>query len=297
VEGLEFIYSRGYIHGNLKPGNILLDTMLKPLLSDFGLPGRLVPGSVGSPYMAPEQVQGGVVDRRADVYALGALLYATLAGAEPPAGVVVSPRSSRPDLPESVEMVIFKAMAQNPDQRFQSATEFFNAMQTALVTPQPVSPPVYQPAPAPAVAPVPTVSQTVNVESQKRGTNWVGIIIAIFVLIALCLGAIFLYQNYSQNHASAPVATNPPVTQPTIVQPTNEPNATKAPRPTKPANEQPTNPPETQPTNPPENQPTRQPPGGGSPICGSLGLIVLPMAVIGANRFKKKRTEAKSKAE
>ncbi len=133
VEGVEQIHSQGYVHGNITPSNILLDEMLHPLLSDFGLPARI--GTAVSPFLAPEQVQGGIVDRRADVYALGVLLYTTLVGAEPPAGLVVSPRSRRPDIPEGVERVIFKAMAQNPDQRFQSATEFFSAMRTAFETP------------------------------------------------------------------------------------------------------------------------------------------------------------------
>jgi len=58
------------------------------------------------------------VDRRTDVYALGVLLYTTLVGVAPSAGMVVSPRANRSDIPEGVERVIFKAMAQNPDQRF-----------------------------------------------------------------------------------------------------------------------------------------------------------------------------------
>ena len=272
VEGLEFIHSRGYIHGNLKPGNILLDAGMQPLLSDFGLPGKL--GNVSSSYMAPEQVQGGVVDRRADVYALGALLYASLAGVEPPAGVVVSPRSNRPDLPEAVEMVVFKAMAQNPDQRFQSATEFFSAMQTALLTALPAS----TPPPVPAVAPMPTVSQSVTVESQKKGTNWVGIVIGVFVILALCIGAVFIYRTYSQNQPADPIDPPPPVEQPT-----NEPMPTQEPLPTQPP-EPPAQLPEDQPDSPPQESP-----GTGLPICNSIGLVGVPLVVIGASRLRKKR--------
>jgi serine/threonine protein kinase len=302
VEGLEFIHSQGYPHGNLTPSNILLDAMLHPLLSDFGLPGRI--GGEVSPYLAPEQVQGGMVDRRADVYALGVLLYTTLVGAEPPAGVVVSPRSRRPDLPEGVERVIFKAMAQNPDQRFQTATEFFNAMRAAFVTPAPASQPVYAPTP---VAPVPVVSQTVTVGGQKRGTNWVAIILGVFVVLALCIGGIFIYQVYTQNQSATPGAPTQPVAQPTqappiIIFPTQPPPVTQVlptsePNPTRPPLERPTSPPE-QPTQPAEQppqveQPTPPPaqgtPGTGSLPCGSVGLIVAPMVVLGASRLTKKR--------
>jgi len=309
VEGLEFIHSQGYIHGNLTPGNILLDAMLHPLLSDIGLPGR--PGMAGSPYLAPEQVQGGMIDRRADVYALGVLLYTTLVGIAPPAGMVVSPRSSRPDVPEGVERVIFKAMAQPPDQRFQSATEFFNAMRSAFVIPPPVSPPVY--ASAPPVTPMPTVSQTVNVAGQKKGADWVAIILGVFLVLALCFVAISAYRLYTQNQEAVPVEPNPTAVQPTqappiIILPSQPPAITQVlptnePRPTKPPQEQPTQP--TQPAQQPPPQPTQpaqQPPNGGStppaggtkpgtglPFCGSVGLIGVPLVVVGANRLSKRR--------
>jgi serine/threonine protein kinase len=189
-----------------------LDEMLHPMLSDFGLPARV--GAAVSPYLAPEQVQGGIVDRRADIYALGVLLYTTLVGAEPPAGMVVSPRSRRPDIPESVERVIFKAMAQNPDQRFQSATEFLSAMQTAFESPLPAPQPVYAPPPPPppppAAAPTQTISQTVNVGGEKKGTNWVGLLIGVIFVLILCIGAIYSYRVYMENQGAAPVEPTQP---------------------------------------------------------------------------------------
>ena len=69
---------------------------------------------------------------------MGVLLYEMLVGETPPAGVVVSARAKRPELPEAVDRVILKAMAQNPDQRFQSAVEFRGALDAAL---RPVAPP------------------------------------------------------------------------------------------------------------------------------------------------------------
>jgi len=282
VEGLEFIHTQGYIHGNLTPGNILLDAMMHPLLSDIGLPGR--PGMAGSPYLAPEQVQGGMVDRRADIYALGALLYTTLVGIAPPAGMVVSPRTSRPDVPEGVERVIFKAMAQASDQRFQSATEFFNAMRTAFVPPPPVYQPVYTP--TPPVAPMPAVSQTVNVAGQKKGANWIAIILGVFLVLALCFVAISAYRVFTQNQGAAPAESTkaPPVivlpSQPpavTEVRPTNEP------RPTKPSQEQPAQPPQG------EQPAGGDKPGTGLPFCGSIGLVGVPLVVMGVSRLSKSR--------
>ncbi len=298
TEGLEYIHSMGYIHGNINPSNILLDAMLHPLLSDFGVPAKI--SEPISPFLAPEQVQGGMIDRRTDVYGLGVLLYTILVGEAPPAGVVVSARSRRPDIPESVDRVIFKAMAQNPDQRFQSASEFFNAVRAAFTAPLPAAQPVYTP--PPAVTPIPTVSQTVNVGSPKKGPNWIGIVLGVIVVLLLCIGGIFIYQTYFVNQTETPSApTEPaqPATQlpPIIIMPTQPPAVTQV-LPTK--EQKPTQPPEN-PTQPPVQPPAQQPeveqpiappaeetPGNGLFPCGSVGLIAVPMMVLGANHLKKK---------
>ena len=122
VAGLDEIHAQGWVHGNLEPSNIYLDQAGQPMLTDFGMPKAS--SAPITPYMSPEQVQGGIVDKRTDVYALGVLLYTLVVGETPPAGTVVSPRAKRPNLPDSVEKVILKAIAQNPDTRFQSAREF-----------------------------------------------------------------------------------------------------------------------------------------------------------------------------
>jgi len=311
VEGVEQIHSQGYVHGNITPNNILLDEMLHPLLTDFGLPARV--GTAVSPFLAPEQVQGGIVDRRADVYALGVLLYTTLVGAEPPAGLVVSPRSRRPEIPEGIERVIFKAMAQNPDQRFQSASEFFSAMQSAIQSPQPTPQPVYAPPPPPPVAPMPTMSQIVNVGTEAKRTNWVGILIGVIFALILCIGAIYSYRLYMENQGTVPVEPTQAVLQPTqappiIILPSQPPavtevQPTREPRPTQPPDEQPTAAPE-EPTQPPEEPtlpddqqpeveqpiapPEQETPGTGLLPCGSAALVLVPMFVMGASRMKKR---------
>jgi serine/threonine protein kinase len=132
VEGLELIHARGFVHGNLKPSNILLTAERLVLLTDFGL---LVAPPVGmaSPYLALEQVQGGSVDRRTDVYALGVPFFETLVGATPPGGVVVSANSCRAGLPLVMDQVIFKSVAQDPNQRYQSPLEFLNELHKVII--------------------------------------------------------------------------------------------------------------------------------------------------------------------
>jgi serine/threonine-protein kinase len=319
VGGLEYIHGHGYVHGNLKPNNILLDARQKPLLADFGTPPRQT--QPPSPYLAPEQVQGGVVDARADVYALGVLVTEVLTGQAPPPGMVVSPRARRPELPEALERVIFKAKAQNPDQRFQSVGEFRAAMENALQAP--AQPTVYQQAPAPA--PTPSVSQSVTLEGQRGGTNWLAIVLGIIVVGILCVGGFFgfrvLMGDQGAETPEAPPTQPPPgatIIVPTVVFPTQGPLPTQPPAPTQPPPE-PTQPP-LEPTQPPEQPTEEAPPPDEAPpeegamdeppallpdappadrerpqigdlpeLCGSVGFIVIGLGLVSVTRLKKKR--------
>ena len=204
---LEYIHTQGYVHGNLKSSNIYLDAQRSPLLSGIGT--TTMSGAVPDAYASPEQTQGGVVDKRSDVYALGVLLYEVLVGATPPPGMVVSLRSKRPDLPESIERVILKAMAQNPDQRFQNATEFQTALQTAVQSPAQAE--------ALPASTAPGVSQNVQV-SQPKGTNWTAIILGVLLVAVVCGGfAFFVLPNLrdgQETEVLPPVAEQPLPTQP-----------------------------------------------------------------------------------
>jgi len=256
ASALEFIHTQGYIHGNLKSYNTYLDAQRHPLLSNIG---AIAMSSVApDAYMSPEQAQGGVVDKRCDVYALGVLLYEVLVGEAPPPGMIVSLRAKRPDLPESIERVILKAMAQNPDQRFQSAAEFQNALQTAVQLPSQAS--------ALPVTPAPAVSQNVQV-SQPKGTNWTAIILGVLLLAVLCGGFSFFILPRLRGDQGTDIV------QPTAIQPLPE-QPTVAPPPEQPTEAPPIEqPPEQLPEQLPE-EPSEPPSGGGVPdICGSIGGV------------------------
>jgi len=149
---LDQVHSRGIVHRDLKPGNILFDQYGNAYISDFGI-ARLIESStnltgdllIGTPaYMSPEQVRGEKeLDARSDVYALGAILFEMLTGKQPydattPIGLALKqinepvPRilAVRSDLPPETQVVISKAMAKNPAERYRSAGEMAQAMQS-----------------------------------------------------------------------------------------------------------------------------------------------------------------------
>ncbi|MEW6577738.1 MAG: protein kinase [Chloroflexota bacterium] len=148
-EALDYAHAEGVIHRDLKPNNILIDQWDNLYLMDFGLAKMMASAQsltqsgtvLGTPaYMAPEQWRGEPVDARTDVYALGIILYEMVAGRTPfesdtPFTLMYKHindappplRDALPDLPEQVEAVILKALAKNPDDRYQSAGDMARA--------------------------------------------------------------------------------------------------------------------------------------------------------------------------
>ncbi len=144
AQALEYAHAQGVTHRDIKPGNILITQEGHAKIADFGiaklnLAHFTIPGRVlGTPaYMAPEQLSGEGADGRSDLFSLGVILYAMVTGHSPFQGnsattVCFKVANREPiaasmlelDLPRELDAVIGRAMAKDPEQRYQSGAEF-----------------------------------------------------------------------------------------------------------------------------------------------------------------------------
>lgn len=189
ADALDYAHQRGLIHRDVKPGNILLKKLDRPLeegdapfravLTDFGLV-KVLEGekitetgtTLGTPvYMSPEQCDGSPLDGRSDIYALGVVLYELLTNAPPfqfknlseavtahLKGIMPPPaRTYRAELPAAIESVLNKAMAKMPRDRYTTGGELVSALRgvrTALTGQATQVVPASAPQPTPVSQPV-----------------------------------------------------------------------------------------------------------------------------------------------
>lgn len=151
LDSLDYLHAHGIVHRDIKPANIMITANGDVKLADFGIAKVDATGStqvgmvMGTPaYMAPEQFMGLEVDRRADLYAAGVLLYLMLTGERPFVGSVIAimhqaqykqvtrPSQLNPDISRQLDKLVIKAMGKSANERFQSANEFLAALKSAL---------------------------------------------------------------------------------------------------------------------------------------------------------------------
>ncbi|MFO7678736.1 MAG: protein kinase [Chloroflexota bacterium] len=166
ADALGYAHRQGVVHRDVKPDNVLLETLDEPdregdppiraVVTDFGL-AKLLEGGIETqtgtflgtmPYMSPEQCRGLNIDGRSDIYSLGVMLYQLATGRLPfenirtPAEAAEKhlresppkPQEIRPGLPVEVEAVILQAIAKKPDDRFQTGEEMARALRRAAAS-------------------------------------------------------------------------------------------------------------------------------------------------------------------
>ncbi|MGH2737437.1 MAG: protein kinase domain-containing protein [Actinomycetota bacterium] len=201
LQGLGHAHRHGVVHRDVKPGNILIDRDGYVKVTDFGIAKAAFAGDdltttgnlLGtSRYLAPEQVTGGPVDARADLYSTGIVLYEALTGRTPFQADThiatatmrlskdpVPPRALRSGISRPLNEVVMRALARDPDDRYQSAEEMAEALERAVPSDGSPIPPPLVPAAEPEPGPSPVRS-------------WFVVPLLVLLVAALAVGGLWI---------------------------------------------------------------------------------------------------------
>jgi len=248
LSALRFAHRHGIVHRDIKPHNVLVDAEGRVKVTDFGIAraGTSQMTETGSivgtaQYLSPEQARGGEVDPRSDLYSLGVVLYELLTGKTPfdgetPVEIAMKhlsnapkpPSKLRPEVPPELDKVVLRALAKNPDERYQSADEMEADLErvargapvsaaTAATQILPAAPPVAtDPTSATMIAPPPTtrardVPPPPVVEEEEYAERggperplWPWLLAAAFV-IAAAIAGFFVWHELSGSTVKEPV--------------------------------------------------------------------------------------------
>ena len=152
--GIEAAHNNRIIHRDIKPQNIIISKEGKVKVTDFGIAKAATSNTITSNvmgsvhYTSPEQARGGFSDEKSDIYSLGITLFEMLTGRVPFNGdttvaiaikhiqePIPSPRDYVPEIPNSVEQIVYKCTQKSPDRRYLSMAELIEDLKRSLMTP------------------------------------------------------------------------------------------------------------------------------------------------------------------
>ena len=193
LEALDFAHEAGIIHRDVKPANLMIDSEGHAKLTDFGVARVTDPDGeqgeatqtgtvVGTPaYMSPEQVQGEPIDRRTDIFSAGILFYQFLTGQKPFEGSqwALAKKIIQDDpvkvsklvqVPPEIDRVVARALAKKPEDRYQSARSFADALRRILEGKPPEDPNevLTRPVPPPAAPATPSRAEQLGTEAEME---------------------------------------------------------------------------------------------------------------------------------
>ena len=207
ARALERAHAAGLVHRDIKPSNIMMSSSGQTKVTDFGI-ARALTGQneqtvtqtgmvIGTAaYLSPEQAQGAPVDQRSDVYSLGCVLYEMLGGRPPFTGdtplsvayrhvrdTAEPPSRINPDVPRALDAIVMKALAKNPDNRYQSAAELREDLERFLSGQRVQATPLLDPEPTPTRVISETSAAPPPPTSSRRGL-WILLTLLLLALLA-----------------------------------------------------------------------------------------------------------------
>ncbi len=250
LSALRFAHRNGIVHRDIKPHNVLVDADARVKVTDFGIAraGASQMTEAGSiigtaQYLSPEQARGTQVDQTSDLYSLGIVLYELLTGTVPftgesPVEIAMkhlsatpeAPSVKRADVPHSLDMVVLRALAKDPAERYQDAAEMdadlervarglsvapeteeaattvLRGVDLAAAAPTTISrapTAVTQLRQQPAVAPTPIYYDYDEPPRRRAFWPW---LLAILLVVAAAIAGVYVYQQIQHElNANAPI--------------------------------------------------------------------------------------------